>query len=342
MKSIPLLLALLTTNPLSQIAPAVITQPQSEPSVIAHRGASGYLPEHTIASVTLAYGMGADYIEQDVVLSKDNIPVVLHDIHLETVTDVETVFPERHRQDGRYYAIDFSLAELKLLNVHERQTAKAEQVYPKRYLGQGRFRIPTLEEEILHIQALNKATGKDVGLYPEIKSPKWHRQQGYDISKTVMALLRDYQLDKVDANIFLQCFDFNELVRIRREINAKLPLVQLIGENEWGESDTDYDYLRTAAGITELSRVVQGVGPWYPQLYSFNEQGVPMKLDWVKIAQAHGLKIHPYTYRIDDLQDKVKAQQLLDVLFEKIGVDGVFTDFPDVVADFLLIRETVK
>src|ERR1043165_1359827 len=96
----------------------------ASPIVIAHRGASGYLPEHTLAAKALAYGLGADYLEQDIVLSKDDVPVVLHDIYLDTVTDWSRRFPERKRSDGRFYALDLSLAELKQLRVTERFNAK--------------------------------------------------------------------------------------------------------------------------------------------------------------------------------------------------------------------------
>ena len=98
-------------------------------SVIAHRGASGYLPEHTLEAATLAFSLKPDFIEQDVVISKDNVPVVLHDIHLETVTNVEAVYPKRHRADGRYYARDFTLEELRNLRVHERANSDGKQVF---------------------------------------------------------------------------------------------------------------------------------------------------------------------------------------------------------------------
>ena len=93
---------------------------ETRPLVIAHRGASGYLPEHTLAAKTLAYGLGADFLEQDLVLTKDDVPVVLHDIYVDTVTDVAKRFPERKRADGRFYALDFTLAELKQLRVASR------------------------------------------------------------------------------------------------------------------------------------------------------------------------------------------------------------------------------
>jgi len=157
--------------------------------VIAHRGACGYLPEHTLEAKAMAYGMGADYIEQDVVLTRDDRAVVLHDIHMDTVTDVAKAFPDRKREDGRYYAIDFTLDEIKKLHVTERMDLETgKPVFPGRFpAGKSGFRVPTLEEEIELIQGLNKSTGKDVGIYPEIKSPAWHRSEGKDISKAAKA-----------------------------------------------------------------------------------------------------------------------------------------------------------
>ncbi|MFT6345062.1 MAG: glycerophosphoryl diester phosphodiesterase, partial [Paraglaciecola sp.] len=176
----------------------------AKPLVIAHRGASGYLPEHTLQSVALAYAQGADFIEQDLVVTKDSKIIVLHDIHLETVTNVEQVFPSRKRPDGRYYALDFTLAELKTLNVHERQDAQGKQVFPNRYQGKGTFQIATFEEQIELIQQLNRQLNKTTGFYPEIKSPAWHREQGVDISQLVMAVLRKHQLDDADKAIYVQ------------------------------------------------------------------------------------------------------------------------------------------
>lgn len=304
----------------------------AKPDVIAHRGASGYLPEHTLESLILAHALGADYIEQDLVLSKDLVPVVLHDIHLETVTDVEQVFPKRKRADGRYYAFDFTLAELKTLRVHERTNADGRQVFPDRFDGQSEFRIATFQQQIDLINQLNKLRGKEVGFYPEIKSPEWHLKHGADISKIVIKLLRDNKLDDANAKIYVQCFDFVETQRLRNELNARVKLVQLIGENDWRESAADYDYLRTKAGLSAISKVAQGIGPWIPQLIdSKTMQLTPL----VKNAHAVGLKVHPYTFRKDQLPEGIDAQTMLQLLFQKAKIDGLFTDFTDSVVQHL-------
>lgn len=304
----------------------------AKPVVIAHRGASGYLPEHTLEAVTLAHMQGADFIEQDVVLSKDLVPVVLHDIHLETVTDVEQKFPGRQRDDGRYYAFDFNLAELKTLRVHERESEPGKRVFPGRYQGKAHFTIATFEEEIELITELNRQFAKKTGFYPEIKSPAWHRNEGADISKIVLAMLRKHQLDDPQKAIYVQCFDFAETKRLRNELGAKVKLVQLIAENDWGESDTDYEALRTPIMLAEVAKVAQGIGPWIPQLVDLKNKQQTLLAQHAKQA---GLSIHPYTFRKDALPLDVSVKQALDILFNDIKVDGVFSDFPDVVIHYL-------
>ncbi|MDM7860025.1 glycerophosphodiester phosphodiesterase [Alteromonas sp. ASW11-36] len=302
------------------------------PITIAHRGASGYLPEHTLAAAVLAYNQGADYIEQDLVMTKDDHLIVLHDVHLDTTTNVKEIFPQRAREDGRYYAIDFTLQEIRALSVHERRDIAGKVVYPTRYSGNASFKVATFREHIEVITTLNRIHQRTVGLYPEIKAPAWHRQQGKDIAAATLTMLREYGLDNPSAKVFLQCFDFDETKRLRNQLGAKVKLVQLIGENDWQESATDYDYLKTAEGLTEVAKVAQGIGPWYAQLIDLATM-LPTGL--VENAHQHGLVVHPYTFRADQLPYELSAQQTLHVLFEQLAVDGLFTDHTDVVVNFL-------
>jgi glycerophosphoryl diester phosphodiesterase len=304
----------------------------AKPLVIAHRGASGYLPEHSLQAATLAYAQGADFIEQDLVLSKDLVPVVLHDIHLETVTDVQLKFPQRHREDGRYYALDFTLAELQSLSMHERTDGQGQQVFPQRYQGKAPFRIATFEQHIELITQLNRQFGKNTGFYTEIKSPAWHREQGVDISKIVLALLRKHGLDDADKAIFVQCFNFAETKRLRNELGARVKLVQLLGENDWEEAATDYDALRTLPMLMEVAKVAQGIGPWIPQLIDFSTMELT---ELGKHAHQAGLLVHPYTFRQDALPEGINSQEILDILVNKVKVDGLFTDFTDTVVTYL-------
>ena len=160
------------------------------PAIIAHRGACGYLPEHTLPAVELAHTFGADYIEQDVVLTSDGVPIVLHDVTLELTTNVAALFPERHRDDGLFYAIDFTLEEIKTLNAHERTDSHGNPVFPGRYSGTGvEFKVPTLAEEIETVDRLNAASGKRTGVYIELKRPEFHEQEGVDIYQAVLDVL---------------------------------------------------------------------------------------------------------------------------------------------------------
>ena len=299
--------------------------------VIAHRGASGYLPEHTLPGIAAAHVVGADYVEPDVVLSRDGVPVVLHDIHVDSVTDVARRFADRKRADGRYYAIDFTLAELKQLQVTERfDPATGKVVFPGRFpQWRSSFQIPTLEEELQLVQGMNKSRGKDVGVYPEIKAPAWHRQQGQDISRIVLDLLaRNGYATKADK-FYLQCFDFDETRRIRNELGFKGKLVQLLGENG-AESTTDYLRLRTPQGLDEVARVADGIGPAINHVVT-GARGGPLRItDLVKDAHVRGLQVHAYTFRADALPEYAGSlEELLRIFLVQVGVDGVFTDQAD-------------
>ncbi len=318
------------------------------PIVIAHRGASGYLPEHTLAAKALAHAMGADYLEQDVVLSADGVPVIAHDIHLENITDVATRFPQRARTDGRYYAIDFALDELRQLRVHERSTRHASgrdiAVFPERFpVAPALFGIPTLAEEIDLIAGLDHSRRRHTGLYIELKSPNWHTREGHDIAAAVIDVLQAKGYDQRREQVFLQCFDDATLRRLRDHFQTPLPLIQLIAENDWGEdSHVDYDYLRTASGLAKVAKYADGIGPWLMHIYrGRDDAGQTLLSDLVPLAHAHGLQVHPYTCRRDELPSGIDSfNELLDVLVQQAGVDGLFTDFPDLAVKYLDARTT--
>mgnify|MGYP000870219424 CR=1 FL=1 len=309
------------------------------PLVIAHRGASGYLPEHTLEAKAYAHALGADYIEQDLVLSKDDVPVVLHDIHLDTTTDVAQRFPDRKRADGRYYALDFTVAEMKQLRATERFNVKTgERVYPRRFpLGKSAFLISTLEEELQLIQGLNEATGRKAGIYPELKQPAWHRQQGRDLSRVVLPILARYGYATKADPCFLQCFELTEVRRLRGELGWQGRLVMLVGGGRKGEDGTDYDQLCTASGLRELARVADGIGPSLGRLVSWTAGESSARLTpLARLVQAEKLALHPYTVRADDLPKACPSLDALHAaLFRELRVDGVFTDFPDQTAAWL-------
>ncbi len=286
----------------------------TEPIVIAHRGASGYLPEHTLEAYALAYGMGADYIEQDLVLTKDGRFVALHDIHLEGTTDVETAFPDRKREDGRWYAVDFTLAEIKTLSVHERLGNR----FPA---GKAQFEVPTFEEAIELIQGLNKTLGRNVGIYPELKGVAFHRKAGFDVEAKVLEVLTRYGYTGADARVFVQCFEFDALERLRA-LKTELPLILLISNDKRQAGQ------RTEEGLASVAKIADGVGP----SKSIIEKN-PAFVSWAHDA---GLAVHPYTIRTDDVPKKyTDSDGELAAFYTQYGVDGVFTDFPDRARAFL-------
>jgi glycerophosphoryl diester phosphodiesterase len=303
---------------------------QYRPIIIAHRGAPGYLPEHTLASKALAYAYGADFLEQDVVASRDDELLVLHDIFLDRVTGVAERFPNRARADGRFYVRDFDLAELRSLRVWERFQENRSAVYPNRFpVFTGQFQIHTFAEELTFLRGLNHSTGGRVGCYPEIKRPAWHQDEGVDITALFLSVLEDFGYLSAEDPVFVQCFDAGELRRIREQLGCKLRLVQLIGENSWGEGPTDFSRLLTVDGMTELSRTVDGIGPWINQLYRV-EGGKPATTSVASHAREVGLEVHPYTFRKDDLPPGFGTlEALIEFSVEHVGIDGLFTDFTD-------------
>lgn len=304
--------------------------------VIAHRGASGYMPEHTLEAKALAIQMGADFVEQDVVLSKDNVPMVTHDITLEEVTDVDARFPGRARTDGRYYVIDFTSAELRSLSRHER-VEDGKVVYPRRFpLGASHFVMVSLAEEIEFVQGINKSTGRTVGLYTEVKRPAWHRAEGKDITRIVLDMLAHYGYSKRSDAVYFQCFDADENKRVRRQLHSDLKIIQLIDDNSEHESPTDYDALSTAAGIAEVATYADGIGPSIDHLLEWSVPGAAPRLKpLATFARNNHLLIHPYTLRIDDLpRNAPSPTAVLDALTKLAKIDGLFSDFPDVVVRY--------
>lgn len=344
---------------LFSLSSAVCAVKDNHKIVIAHRGASGYLPEHSLASKAMAYAMGVDYIEQDVVMSKDDHLMVLHDIFLDQVTNVREKFPNRYRMlfgQKRWFAIDFTLAEIKSLSMTERfhyqdDNKKYLQVYPNRFpIWHSHFQVSTLQEEIELIQGLNKSTGKNVGLYVEIKSPWFHRHEGKDISLKTLKVLKQFGYHSKADKIFLQCFDPDELQRIHHtlfpQLKLQLNLIQLIAETSWNETmrlvdgkltPYDYNWMLTQAGLKKISQYADGIGPWKAMIISDQSTADHLIISKL-VAMAHnqGLLVHPYTYRADALPPYVKDfDSLLNLFLYQQNVDGIFTDFPDKAIKFI-------
>lgn len=322
--------------------------------IIAHRGSSAYLPEHTLESKVLAYAQGAPYIEQDVVMSKDDALIVIHDLYLDKTSDVAEKFPERKRKDGHFYVIDFTLSELKSLKMSEgfKGENDSTNAYPNRFPAKkSYFTINTLEEEIELIQGLNKTLKRDVGIYVETKRPWFHKQEGKDISKKTLEVLKKYGYTKKDSKVYFQSFDYPDLVRVKKELLPQLgmdiKLVALVGLNDWLETyelknnqwqPYDFNYLVDVKNYPEIAKIVDGIGPTYALIFDTQKssKGNIIANDFVKNAHKFKLQVHPYTIRADALPSyAASAEELFDAVLFKAGADGVFTDFVDLGLKFL-------
>jgi glycerophosphoryl diester phosphodiesterase len=330
------ILSLIFTCSCAQRGQARIKPTSHSWQVIAHRGAPGYLPEHTLAGVAMAAGWGVDFVEPDVVLSRDNVPVVLHDIHLDMNTDVAQKFPFRKRPDGRYYVKDFRLKELKTLRVLERSKEKnpSEAVFPKRFprtLNSNSFEIPTLEEYLELVQGLRQSTGKSLGVYPEIKNSDFHASEGQDIVKVVYDMLVRFGYEKTPELIYIQSFNPKDLLRLRNEMQTRMPLAQLVGKNSDKESGADYEAMMTDEGLSQVASYAQALAPSLDQVLTLD----PASKKLVASSLTHrahqvGLKVHAYTHRQDPLPRPLKSnEELFSLLKHEAQIDGLFSDFAD-------------
>ena len=292
--------------------------------VIAHRGAAGYLPEHTLEGYAYAYALGADYIEPDLVLTKDNQFICLHDIYLEPTTDVETVFPDRRRRDGHWYAADFTLAEVKQLSIHERCRENGNPYFPNRFpVGESNFEVPTFVEMIELIQGLNQGTGRNVGIYPELKRPSWHSSEGLPVEEAVLEVLDRYGYAGADAKVYLQSFEADSLKKLRFDLRTDLPLVQLIS------GSFSYSRMWTKAGLDEIASYANAIGP--------SKTIIEKNPQFVAWAHERDLVVHPYTFRADSLPVQYASlEEEIRKFYFTYNVDGLFTDFADVAAGVLL------
>ncbi|GGK43615.1 glycerophosphoryl diester phosphodiesterase [Pilimelia terevasa] len=316
--------------------------------MIAHRGACGYRPEHTLAGYALAARLGADYLEPDLVATGDGVLVARHEPEISGTTDVarRPQFADRRRTvvlDGvpvtGWFTHDFTLAELRTLRAVER----LPRLRQHNTLYDGRFTVPTFVE-VLDLRArLSRELRRPVGVYPETKHPTYFRSLGLPLEEPLVAALRRAGLNRPAAPAYVQSFEAANLRRLRRELGLRTPTVFLTSAagGPYGDSRSYADYL-TPAGLVDLSGYVDGIGPAKDQVIARRPDGTlgaPTGL----VAAAHqaGLMVHPYTFRAEneflpadlrcgaDPRDfgRAVAEQ---VAFLRAGVDGLFTDQPDI------------
>lgn len=311
--------------------------------VVAHRGASGERPEHTLAAYERAIDAGADYIEPDLVVTKDLVLVARHETEIGGTTDVaeRPEFANRRRAkeiDGRlvngWFAEDYTLAELRTLRARERLPG----VRPANARYDGLWQVPTFAEIVKLARAKERETGRRIGLYPELKHPTALLQDaGIDSVDLLVTALKDTGLDQPGAAVFVQSFEVEPLRRLHRLVPA-VPLVQLIAA-EGAPADTPglrYEAMVQPAGLAEIARYAAAIGP---DLKLLAADGPP---SLVAAAHAAGLKVHAWTLRKENLflppafrrGPEPNAAGDVGGLARQLaaaGVDGVFTDDPALV-----------
>ena len=314
------------------------------PIVIAHRGASGLRPEHTLTGYRLAIAQGADFIEPDLVMTKDGHMIVRHENEIGGTTDVakHSEFASRKTTkvvDGEkiegWFTEDFTLAELKTLRARER----LPQLRPGSAAFDGTDEIPTFDEMWALARSESKRLGRTIGVYPEMKHPTYFAGLGMAFEHRLAADLKAKGLDAHDAPVFVQCFEVGALKTIRPL--TKAPLIQLVS-GEGGPADkpgVKYVDMVSASGMKAIAAYADGVGPEWRMVVPVVDGGLGPATPLVADAHAAGLAVHPWTVRAENafLPPKLKigtdpaAHGDVETLYRAIfaaGVDGLFSDFP--------------
>ena len=308
------------------------------PLVIAHRGASGYRPEHTLEAYALAIAQGADFIEPDLVITRDGVLVVRHENEIGGTTNVAERFPERRTTkvvDGvaieGWFTEDFTLYEIRTLRARERLPFRSQAF-------NGRFLVPTLDEVIQVAQRASAEQGRPIGMYPETKHPSYFRALGLPLEEPMLASLRQHGWDHREAPVFIQSFEVENLRALRRQTPVRL--IQLVAASgaPWdartrGEATTYADMV-TEQGLATIAGYADGIGPDKALVLPGGREDQPTGL--VERAHAAGLLVHPWTFRSEDqfLGESFQGTPREELRrFFALGVDGVFADFPDVAVE---------
>lgn len=358
-------------------APVVSTLHGQRPLIIGHRGASGYLPEHTLEAYALAIEMGADYIEPDLVATRDGHLVARHEPNILQTTDVadHPEFASRRRtavvdgasEDG-FFVSDFTLAELKTLRARQSMGERSQQF-------NDRFEIPTLDEVIELVQRKAREKGRTIGIYPETKHPTYHQALGLPLEGRLVKALQRAGWNHRHAPVFIQSFEQANLKALRQMTSVKL--VQLVDANDVNADgtldftapyDRPYDWtvsgrpelqartfawLTTDEGLAEVASYADGIGPWKRYIVSTVSQPdgtgpgeAKLKLapagDLISRAHQAGLLVHTWTFRNEQrrLPSDYAGNPLNEYQqFFRLGIDGVFSDFADTAVAARLLNE---
>jgi len=335
-----------------------------KPLVIAHRGAQSVLPEHTIEAYAKGIELGADFIEPDLVMTKDGILIARHEPFMSGTTNVAdlpefTDLKTTKNLDGKeitdWFASDFTLAQIKTLKAKQPRADRSDQF-------DGLYEIPTFSEIIALAKSRMTRSGNPVGIYPEIKHPYFHNQLGLAIEDTLLTELSKANMDTYDAPVFVQCFEVAPLQYINTKSSVKLvQLISTYNVNADGTLDYNvpagdfisyaspfdfyangdsrtYEYFTTEEGMRFTATYADGIGPWKPFIISFkrDENGaitVLPETNFVDLAHKNDLKVHPYTFRNEDEKWSGGNHEAEYHLFFDAGVDGIFTDYTAVAVD---------
>ena len=352
-----------TSSAERQSASSPRSEGRTPPLIIAHRGASGYRPEHTLEAYKLAVEQGADFIEPDLVMTQDGVLVALHDSVLDTTTDVATrpEFADRRTSkivsgvlfENSWFSEDFTLEELRSLRVVER----LPKIRPSNRAYDGKFSVPTFVEVIELARRLESSTGRRVGIYPETKHPSYFRDLGLPMEEELAQLLHAYGYRGKDAPIFLQSFEVGNLQHLRSLTD--LPIIQLL-DDRGGPFDASvpdgklsYAQMASPAGLKAIAAYADGIGPDKSMVIARDTLGAlrnsrPTSL--VADAHAAGLKVHVWTFRAEnqylpidlrsDTPESLAPNKLGNFAaelraFVDAGVDGLFVEQPDIAAALL-------
>ncbi|MEA5531870.1 glycerophosphodiester phosphodiesterase [Dolichospermum sp. UHCC 0684] len=308
------------------------------PIIIAHRGASGYRPEHTLASYELAIDLGADYIEPDLVITKDGILIARHENEISETTDIANHPEFAHLKTTKiiddeiktgWFTEDLTIAEIKTLTAQER----IPQLRPQNTAYNGIFTIPTFQEIIDLVKHKSQTIGRHIGIYPETKHPSYFQSVGLPLEATLLL-----NLQEINLPIFIQSFEVSNLKELSQKTD--LPLVQLI--NNIGkpydfviENDPlTYADLLTQKGLREIAEYAQAIGVHKNLLIPRDNYGKLLSPTSLIIdAHAANLQVHAWTFRNEDfflpLDLQGNPQKEYEIFFS-LGIDGVFSDYPDI------------
>lgn len=328
-----------------------------EPLVIAHRGASGYRPEHTLESYRLAIRMGADYVEPDLVATKDGVLVARHENEISGTTDVSAhpEFADRRTTkliDGveitGWFTEDFTLGELKTL----RATERLPDVRPQNTLFDGRYPIPTFQEIIDLVVTEERRLGRPIGIYPETKHPSYFASIGLPLEEPLVRTLYRNELGEATSAVLIQSFEIGNLRKLRRMTDVRL--IQLLDSTGTPyDAETPYAQMAQPSGLATIATYAWGIGADKDLIVPRTEAGaLGPATTLVRDAHRAGLAVHAWTFRAEnrflpsDFRLGDNADLRGDVIAEyetflQLGVDGVFADHPDTAVAAINARSRV-